>query len=80
MKHLTELTLPVVLTFEVLPAMEVDSEHLPEMLDITKVGLRIIGPSGLDRVVDITKTLSEEQIMLLEDEIMENYDDADPQV
>ena len=59
MKHLTELTLPVVLTFEVLPAMEVDGEHLPEMLDITKVGLRIIGPSGLDRVVDITKTLSE---------------------
>jgi DNA polymerase I-like protein with 3'-5' exonuclease and polymerase domains len=79
-KHLTELTLPVVLTFEVLPAMEVDGEHLPEMLDITKVGLRIIGPSGLDRVVDITKTLSEEQIMLLEDEIMENYYDADPQV
>jgi len=46
---------------------------LPALLDITKVLLTVKGPSGKPRQVDITKTLTEEQVMLLEDEIMENY-------
>ena len=73
MKYKTEMTFPVELTFEVLPAMLVEDTELPAQLDITKVLLTITGPSGKPRQVDITKTLTEEQMMLFEDEIMENY-------
>lgn len=75
MKYLTEMAFPVELTFEVLPAMLVEGTELPALLDITKILLTIKGPSGKPRQVDITKTLTEEQIMLLEDEIMEKYDE-----
>ena len=73
MKYKTEMTFPVELTFEVLPAMLVEDTELPAQLDITKVLLTITGPSGKPRQVDITKSFSEEQMMLFEDEIMENY-------
>ena len=75
MKYLTEMAFPVELTFEVLPAMLVEGTELPALLDITKILLTIKGPSGKPRQVDITKTLTEEQIMLLEDEIIEKYDE-----
>ena len=73
MKYLTEMAFPVELTFEVLPAMQVEDTELPALLDITKVLLTVKGPSGKPRQVDITKTLTEAQIMLLEDVIMEYY-------
>ena len=73
MKYKTEMTFPVELTFEVLPAMLVDGTELPAQLDITKVLLTITGPSGKPRQVDITKTLTEDQMMLFEDDIAENY-------
>jgi hypothetical protein len=73
MKHPSELTVPVELIFEVLPAMEVEGIMLPDQLDITKVLLTITGPSGKPRQVDITNTISEEQMMMFEDDIMENY-------
>ena len=73
MKYLTEMAFPVELTFEVLPAMLVEGTELPALLDITKILLTIKGPSGKPRQVDITKSFSEEQIMLFEDEIAENY-------
>ena len=73
MKHKTEMTLPVELTFEVLEAMQVEDMVIPAQLDITKVILTVIGPGGKPRQVDITKTLSEEQLFLLEDDIVENY-------
>ena len=72
MKHKTELTLPVELIFEVLPEMVVDGTYLPEQLDITKVLLTITGPSGKPRQVDITNSISEEQMMAFEDEIDES--------
>jgi hypothetical protein len=75
MKYQTEMTFPVELTFEVLPALLVEDTELPAQLDITKVLLTIVGPSGKPRQVDITKSFSEEQIMLLEDEIVEHYDE-----
>jgi len=75
MKYQTEMTFPVELTFEVLPAMLVEDTELPAQLDITKVLLTIVGPSGKPRQVDITKSFSEEQIMLLEDEIVDHYDE-----
>ena len=74
MKHQTELTLPVELTFEILPEMVVDGTYLPEQIDITKVLLTITGPSGKPRQVDITNTISEEQMMAFEDDIVENYE------
>jgi hypothetical protein len=73
MKYQTEMTFPVELTFEVLPAMLVEDTELPAQLDITKVLLTIVGPGGKPRQVDITKTLTEAQVMLFEDEIAENY-------
>ncbi len=73
MKYKTEMTFPVELTFEVLPPMLVEGIELPAQLDITKVLLTITGPSGKPRQVDITNTLTEEQTMLFEDEIAENY-------
>ena len=73
MKYKTEMTFPVELTFEVLPPMMVEDVELPAQLDITKVLLTITGPSGKPRQVDITNTLTEEQAMLFEDEIAENY-------
>ena len=74
MKHKTELTLPVVLTFEVLPEMEVEGTYLPAQIDITKILLTISGPSGKPRQVDITNSVSEDQMMAFEDDIMENYE------
>lgn len=74
MKYQTEMTFPVELIFEVLPAMNVEGTELPAQLDITKVLLTITGPSGKPRQVDITNTLSEEQTLFFEDEIVENYD------
>ncbi len=73
MKYKTEMMFPVELTFEVLPPMLVEDTELPAQLDITKILLTITGPSGKPRQVDITKSFSEEQMMLFEDEIMENY-------
>lgn len=74
MKHHSELTLPVELIFEVMPEMVVDGTYLPEQIDITKVLLTITGPSGKPRQVDITNTISEEQMMAFEDDIVENYE------
>lgn len=77
MKHQTQMTLPVELTFDVLEPMQVDDITLPMQLDITKVVLTVVGPGGKPRQVDITKTLSEEQLFLLEDDIVENYTSED---
>jgi len=73
MKYQTEMTFPVELTFEVLPAILVEDTELPAQLDITKILLTITGPSGKPRQIDITKTFTEEQVMLFEDEIVEKY-------
>lgn len=77
MKHQTQMTLPIELTFDVLEPMQVDDITLPMQLDITKVLLTVVGPGGKPRQVDITKTLSEEQMFLLEDDIVENYTHED---
>jgi hypothetical protein len=73
LKHPTNLNLPVELTFEVHPPLNVDGRILPPMVDITHVLLRITGPSGKPRTIDITQGISEDLRMLLEDEIIEAY-------
>ena len=80
MKYQTEMSLPVELTFEVLPAILVEGTELPAQLDITKILLTVIGPSGKPRQIDITKTLTEERVMLFEDEIVEKYNDENPAI
>lgn len=80
MKYKTEMTFPVELTFDVLDPIEVDGTVIPAQLDITKILLTITGPSGKPRQVDITKSFSEEQIMLFEDEIIEGFNNEDSAV
>jgi hypothetical protein len=73
MKHQTEMTFPVELTFDIMPPLIVEGVELPVGLDITKALLTIVGPGGKPRQVDILKTFSEDQIMLWEDEIIDAY-------
>ena len=78
MQYQTQMTFPVELTFEMLPPLTVEGVELPAQLDITKVLLTIVGPSGKPRQVDILNTFSEDQIMLWEDQIVDSYfEDAD---
>ena len=78
MKYQTQMTFPVELIFEMLPPLTVEGVELPAQLDITKVLLTIVGPSGKPRQVDILNTFSEDQIMLWEDQIVDSYfEDAD---
>ena len=82
MKHQVQMTLPVELTFEMLPPLMVEGVELPVQMDITKALLTIVGPSGKPRQVDILKTFGEDQIMLWEDQILDSYfedDDENPQ-
>lgn len=72
MKHNAELTLPVELTFDILAPMEVDGMMLPAQIDIREVLVEVTGPSGKSRKIDITKGVSEEQILLWEDEIIDS--------
>ncbi len=69
------VSLPVELIFEVLPSLEVEDRVFPPMLDITKVMVTIVGPNGKPRTIDITNTFSEDEIMMMEDDIMENYEE-----
>jgi hypothetical protein len=72
-KHNAEITLPVELIFEVWPPLEVRGEMLPPMVEVTAVLLEITGPAGKPRKVDITKGISEDQLLLWEDEIIDTY-------
>jgi len=73
-KHPTTVTLPVELTFDILPPLEVEERVFPAMLDIVKIMVTIVGPNGKPRTINITNTFSEEEIMMLEDDIIENYE------
>lgn len=74
--HSTTVHLPVELIFDVWPAMEVHGQLLPPLVDITRVELTVIGPGGKPRIIDITKTFDESEIIALEDDIIENYDET----
>lgn len=74
LKHPTTVTLPVELIFDVWPAMEYEGEMLPPMVDIQHAHVTVVGPGGKPRTIDIVKTFSEDEMMALEDDIIENYD------
>jgi hypothetical protein len=71
MKHLTQISLNVELTFEILESMEVEGVTLPAMIDIQSAYVSLEKPDGKVSRVNVLKVLSESQRMLLEDEITE---------
>lgn len=75
MKQHAEISLPVELVFEVMPAVTVGRAELPAYVDIQDVLLKVIGPSGRPRRISILKSISESQLMLWEDEIEDSLDD-----
>ncbi len=83
MKHQTQISLDVELTFEVLEPMDVNGITLPPMIDIQAAYASLERPDGKVSRVNILKVLSESQRILLEDQIIEelaeqdDYDDGD---
>lgn len=71
MKHLTQISLNVELTFEILESIEVEGVTLPAMIDIQSAYASLEKPDGKVSRVNVLKVLSESQRMLLEDEITE---------
>lgn len=65
------MSLPVELTFEILPPLQHEGQWLPAMIDITRIELSVLGPGGKPHSIDITRNFPEQEIMLLEDEILE---------
>lgn len=72
-KHQTTINLPVELTFEILPEVDVGDYTIPPLIEITKVMLTIVGPSGKPRTIDVTHTFSESEILMMEDEVADHY-------
>ncbi len=80
MKHRTQLSLDVELTFEVLAPMDVNGVTLPPMVDIQAAYVSLEKPDGKVSRVNILKVLSESQRILLEDQIIDEFtveDDGD---
>jgi hypothetical protein len=63
----TSLNLTAAIEYVVLPALY----GLPEQIEITSVGLDVVGPSGKTRRVELLHSLDESTILQLEDEIEE---------
>ena len=64
----TSLDLPIEITYTVLPA-----EHgIPEQADITSVTIDVKGSSGKRRQIELLSTLTESEILLLEDMVLES--------
>ena len=64
----TSLNLTAAIEYIVLPALY----GLPEQIEITSVGLDVVGPSGKTRRVELLHSLDEPTILQLEDEIEED--------
>lgn len=64
----TSLDLPIEITYTVLPA-----EHgIPEQADITSVTIDVKGSSGKRRQIELLSTLTESEILLLEDMVIDS--------
>jgi len=73
LKFKTELTLPVEITFDILPALE--SEGLPAQIDI--ISIKVTDDPDKtkrrSRRTELLPHLRESDLLLLEDEILENW-------
>lgn len=66
----SQLTVPVKVTFDILPPMMVQGSWLPAQVDITQVDVEIPDNKGKPRKVNLLPSLDESTIMALEDEII----------
>ncbi len=62
------LNLTIEIEYSLLEAMH----GLPEQIEITSVGLDVVGPSGKTRRIELLHSLDEPTILQLEDEIEED--------
>ena len=60
----SSLNLPVEVVYEILPA----EFGLPEQVDIVAVNIKVRGPTGRKRKVDVLAMLDESEVFRLEDE------------
>ena len=60
----SSLTLPVEVIYEILPA----EFGLPEQVDIVAVNIKVRGPTGRKRTVDVLSMLDEAEVFRFEDE------------
>ena len=72
MKHLTQINLDVVITYEILDPIQVDDYILPPMIELESAYVELEKEDGKKARVNVLKVLSESQRMLLEDEIIED--------
>lgn len=70
-KHKTQITLDIEVVYEELEPLSVGSQWLPAMVDIKKVYVFFKHPNGRTHRIRITEALTEEQKLLLEDEILD---------
>ena len=71
MKHLTQVTLDVVITYDILSAIQVEDYILPAMIELKQVDAILEKEDGKRARVNLLKVLSEAQRLLLQDEIIE---------
>jgi hypothetical protein len=71
MKHQTQISLDVAITYDVLDPIQVADYVLPPMIELTSAYVSLEKPDGKVARVNILKVLSESQRMLIEDDIIE---------
>ena len=71
MKHQTQISLDVDITYDVLDPIQVEDYVLPPMIELTSAYVSLEKPDGKVARVNILKILSESQRMLIEDDIIE---------
>jgi len=71
MKHQTQISLDVAITYDVLDPIQVADYVLPPMIELTSAYVSLEKPDGKIARVNILKVLSESQRMLIEDDIIE---------
>lgn len=71
MQQELQLTVPVKVSYKLLPRMLVGGELLYEQIDILQVAVEIPDEKGRNRRVNLLPALDESTIMLLEDEILD---------
>jgi hypothetical protein len=71
MKHQTQISLDVAITYDVLEPIQVADYVLPPMIELTSAYVSLEKPDGKVARVNILKVLSESQRMLIEDDIIE---------
>ena len=70
-RHQTQLSLDIVIAYDILEPIEVADYVLPPMIELRDAYLELQKEDGKKARVNILKVLSESQRMLLEDEIID---------